>query len=377
MCSIILLKAGQTFPYENLRNAVYNNWHSYGLVTIVGDKLDVKKVMPKNDELTPEEVRKALDDDIDYDRIIHLRHNTAGATDKNNCHPFDVFVSGDSYVVFMHNGTLHDHKSKKFDEKSKKWEDDDSGPSDSKNFADYVISPIINGFKGEKGFGDISDPMFRRIIQKFWYGNHNRGLLISNKHDPFFLGEWSEFDIGGGEKVKVSNLDYFKELKRGPEFERRKKSDAEAKAKQEAEKEARNASSTSSSTGSGRVTSRFRSIEEKPSFRQEGPIQLALLKDFDFNTRPSLGLLSESAVEVLNDWEIYDRTRAVNLAALTKAELEEIASDKATCVHLMEWIFNDYAELYLEFCDLEDKSSKQEKHIERMAVQLRAQKDAA
>lgn len=379
MCGIILLKAGQSLPDEALRNVVYNNWHSYGLVTKVGDKLDVKRVMPKNGvELTPEEVKKALDDDIEYDRILHVRHNTAGATNKDNCHPFDVFVSGDTYVVFMHNGTLHDHKSKKYDEKKKSWEDDDSGPSDSKNFADYVIQPIISGFKGEKGFGDISDNTFRRILNKFWYGS-NRGILISNKTDPFFLGEWKELEIDNGEKVKVSNLDYFKELKRGPEFERRKKSaDEQAKAQQKAKEMAKKNAPTTGNKGAGGTTSRFRSVEEsQPSFRDEGPVQLALLKEFDFNERPSLGLLSESAVGVLNDWEMYDRTRAVNLAALTKTELEEIASDKATCIHLMEWIFSDYHELYNEFCKLEDKSIKQEKHIEKMAVELRSKKDVA
>lgn len=78
MCSIIYLKPNAMIPYEMLENAVYNNWHSYGLVTKVDGKLDIKKKVPESGEVDPKEVFKLLQDDIEYERFLHLRHNTAG-----------------------------------------------------------------------------------------------------------------------------------------------------------------------------------------------------------------------------------------------------------------------------------------------------------
>lgn len=91
MCVIVVLSKNQMIPYSMLENACYNNWHSFGLVTKVDGKLDIKRSVPKSGEVDPKTVYKLLEDDIGYERFLHLRHNTAGATNEANCHPFDVY----------------------------------------------------------------------------------------------------------------------------------------------------------------------------------------------------------------------------------------------------------------------------------------------
>ena len=155
MCNILLLKPGQ-MPYkEEFINMCYNNWHSYGLVVKVDGKLDIKRHVPES-EIDPLELWNLIEKDRQYERLVHVRHTTAGATNLDNCQPFDVFYQehkgkNPTNIVFAHNGTLYDYKSKKWDDKGIQMDDPD-GPSDTKNFVDQVLIPFITA----SDFGGVS-----------------------------------------------------------------------------------------------------------------------------------------------------------------------------------------------------------------------------
>lgn len=335
MCVIIHLPAGASIDFEKLRNAVYNNWHSYGLVTKIDGKLDITRVVPESGEVDPKEVMEALDRDIEFERFLHLRHNTAGATTLANCHPFDVYFSEKRQVVFMHNGTFFSYKSKRFDANGKS-EDDPNGASDSVNFAEENITPML-----VRSRGDIEDYFFQKVIRKFWEGS-NRGLLISSDQKPWFIDDWKKLQCGTFE-LRVSNTEYFDKVIRGPEFARREA----AKKIQEA-----------------------KAVKPKGKFQGRVDLPVSPLKAFDFKA-PGLGVLSQSPVNICNDWDVYDRDHLVSLANLDKDGWEKLYSDKSTCIFVMDYMSSDYGQLYLEHKELEGKLKKAQLHIETLVLEGR------
>jgi hypothetical protein len=241
MCKIIILEPGFTLPYELLENAVYNNPDGYGLILkdpkykklqIIRSKT-VDGKMPEND---PKSIYDLLRENDDCQRFLHVRHRTEGPIDDDNTHPFVSFFSDKRQVYFMHNGTLYDYKPKSG---QTTWVNNvrveskgDGEISDSKKFNDDVLFPFLNKFTGDQGKGDIHDPLFEMYVKKFWgVGGENRGLLISNDQDYKLISsdKWKTISVDSG-KFLASNDSYFKDVIRGPEFERRKA----AKAKEEA-----------------------------------------------------------------------------------------------------------------------------------------------
>ncbi|MGE0266073.1 MAG: hypothetical protein AB7V06_25615 [Candidatus Obscuribacterales bacterium] len=339
MCVILYLKKGQSVPFEKLCNATWNNWHSFGMVVrMPGKNLVVERHVPEI-EVDPKFVMEQIEKYIQHDRFIHLRHTTAGATDIKNCHPLEVFKDPKSgrEVLLMHNGTLHPYVSKKLDAAGKEVTDFD-GPSDTKNYVDEVLKPYLTSLNTKK-MGDIHNPLFDRIVRTDFKADGNRIVLISSDQEPVFYGDWKEREFWAGEKVKVSNDFYFDSLQRGPEFSRQ---EAAKKIKEEAEKAKRKEKTATvvSKFSSNALKSLASGSSQHPFFR-----------------------LSESPSKILNDWEIYDRKTAVALGALTVPELDEIHSNKADCISLMDWIFADYALLFSEFEKIEEKHSKASKYI--------------
>lgn len=352
MCVIINFKAKQMIDKEALVNACHNNWHSYGLVTKVDGKLDIKRVLPKNDEIDPEEIYALLQKDFEYERFLHVRHNTAGATSEENVHPFDVYFDPKSgeQIVFMHNGTLYEYKSKKWKDNS--FIDDDDGKSDSKNFTDEILIPLVQAnFAGKPA--DLSSPFFRRTLLKYWPSTgSNRGVLISSRQESMFLGDWKEFGETGNE-VKVSNTEYFGKVIRGPEFERRRLQQEEEEKRIEEERR-RNRATAITVTPSSPSTSvrKFNGLEVEKTDDLFG--------------------LSETLANIFNDWDAWDREGLTALGYATKEEIEQLYANKKDCVIAMDMIFTDYAKMYKEMDVLKDKLVRQSKHIERMANELKA-----
>ncbi len=344
MCVIIALKPNQKIPYAMLETACFNNWHSFGLVVKVDGKLDIIKEVPKSGEVDPKRVEKLLKDNEQYERFLHLRHNTAGATTMENTHPFEVFYDEKKgeHVVFMHNGTFYQYKSKKVVNGIET--DDDSGPSDTKNFVDRILIPYVSAMDFGTGRGDISHPLFTQLIEKMWPSGSNRGLLISSKHPSVFIDKWE--DVGPeGSKFKASNNDYFTSVKRGPEHSRR-----EVRRKEQ---------------------------ESKLEKGKKGGTVIYPVQDFRaFSTKSEHAFysLSTSIVSILNDWDFYDRANCTSLGYASKEELEELHGSKDDCIAVMDWAFTDYAKLYEEYLELEDKHKRASNKIAELVEELRSLK---
>lgn len=340
MCNIMVFKPGVLPKKDQLFNCVYNNWHGYGLILLGDKKFEVIKRCPKPDgETDPSEIYNLLVDNKNLTRFLHVRHNTAGATSEDNTHPFEVYKSKTDEVYFMHNGTLYEYKSKKTITNPTGVQsvvDDDDGPSDTVNFNNRILKPLMESMTDSKNNkGSLRNPLFRRVVLKFWpTTGSNRGILIA-KNQPFWhFGDWKEISGEGG-KFLSSNDDYFADVIRGPEKIRRS-------VRLEAEKKA------------------------KESLSSPKDISVVNLKDFDFSKGLKEFKLSQDIKDILDDYEVWDRNFAVNLGNLTPKELTRIYEDKTSTISLMQWIFSDYHTLYQEFLELEEKSEKQEKHIERL-----------
>jgi hypothetical protein len=353
MCKIVCLQPGQQVPRVNLENACYNNWHSFGLVTLDKGrqkypKMDIIKAA--EDEVDPNEVEKLLKEYAHTFRILHVRHNTAGASTLENAHPFDVYEDDTGLkIVFMHNGTLYDYKSKKTE--GQKVIDDDSGPSDTKNFVDRVLTPFCNVDFGS-GLGDIDNDLFRRVVDKHWpSAGGNRGVLISNRHQPYFLGDWKTVDLGG-QKILCSNDSYWYSVQRGPEHTRRLV--REEMLKQEAKEKAQETTRTP---------------------REIGPTTnpYVLLREWISQIRakhPAYNL-KESICDLINDWDIWDRDCAAqSLPYMTREELYQLYDHKEDFVSIADWVFSDYGALYEEYNKLDEKKKAAEKMISEMKKEI-------
>lgn len=347
MCNILVLKPGQMIPQEDFWNMCYNNWHSYGLITRVDGKLDVQKHVPESGEIDPQVLWDLVKRDIQFERILHVRHNTAGATSLENCHPIPIYFDPKTgkQIEFMHNGTLYQYKSKKYTTDGKV-EDDPDGPSDTANFATQIIQPLVAGSNFGTGRGDIQHEFFKRVIREFWPSTGNRGILIANDQAPFLFGDWKKTKAEDGSEVITANTDYFSTVSRGPEYARR-----EAFRKQAEEQRRRESLSSPSSN--------------------ESLVPVTRVDEFNFSGPKTDFELPTSIKNIFDDWNVWSREGSAALGCLTKDELGELYLDKETTLHLMDWVFTDYYNLYEEFVELEEDKEKATKHIATMAEELK------
>lgn len=355
MCNILILEPGQSLDKDKFYNMVYNNWHSWGLVTKVGDRLDIKRNVPESGENDPEEIWNAVEKDKDFLRFLHVRHTTAGKTDLENCHPFDVYYDPKSgrQVLFMHNGTLHTFKSMKPGPHANTTVQDDDGPSDTKNFVDEILIPYVAQADYGNGRGDISSKAVKMLLSRFWTGQ-NRGLLISSDA-PFTLlqrSEWKEIPAEDGTTTIWSANDlYFDKVIRGPEFTRR-----------EAEKERLRLEEASKNVSEREAQTK--ALTTIPALTQ--------LSDVNVRTKHPFFGLTEKISDILNDWDFYgdDRNGRATLGMATDAELATLYEDRDICIWLMSYMFGDYATLVDELKDIQDKKSKAELVIAALKKQI-------
>lgn len=229
MCVIIHLPAGTMIDKDHLFNAVYNNWHSWGIVLKDGNgKLQMLKDCPEK-ENNPEVIWKTLEDNKDIERALHVRHTTKGSTDIENAQPFEVYNSDARQVFFMHNGTLA-----KFGSTSNynyHQNQNVKSISDTREFCEKVISPSLLRWYGERGKADYTDKHYWELVLKEPWSFNSKGLFISNDLDILCIGDgWKKYKGPDGveTEIRVSNDDYFARVTRGPEFDRR---EAERRAK--------------------------------------------------------------------------------------------------------------------------------------------------
>lgn len=322
MCNIIALKAGVSIPYEKLETCTYNNPHGFGLILRDPStkKLQIIRRCPKEND--PKEIFDLLEDNKDIERYLHLRWRTDGPINLENTHPFPAYSSNNREIYFMHNGVLSDFKPRSVYENGvqKTLEGD---TSDSKKFNDEFLAPYLLTHVGANGKADYHDPMFIKIINKFW-SSGSKGLLISNDLEPLFINEkeWKELDFGGG-KFWSSNDTYWNRLTRGPEYDRR-----EAEAKQKREKEA-----------AARAANRFQEENKNP---MGGSI--TNLRDITLKPKE---VLSEDLANIFEDYNIWTDEGTAALSNLTQIEIEDlIKKDAETAAALLIHITSAFDELY-------------------------------
>lgn len=323
MCNIAVLKAGTSIPFEKLKNCVYNNPHSFGLV--LKDPKEKKLQIIKKCQAggnDPKEIHDLLEKHKDIERYLHLRWKTEGPIDLDNAHPFTAYMSNSRQIEFMHNGTLLDFRPKK----TTVWENNvqktisEENISDSKKFNDEFLAPFLLTVSGENGRADIHDPMFQKILEKFW-GTVSKGVLICNDLDPVLINtkDWKELDFGGG-KFWSSNNEYWDKLTRGPVYETAKK-------RKEEEEAARRVGFQNESS---RVRSFGRDVTD--------------LKNIDLRTKE---LLTEDLTRIFEDFDIWTDEGLAALCNLTEIEVEDfIKRDQSSASSLLVYLTSAFDTLY-------------------------------
>lgn len=340
MCVIISLKPGYTLPYDQLKNAAHNNPHGYGLILkdVKNQKLQVIKAKEKDfkNGNDPKEIYDLLKDNEDLERFLHLRWKTEGDITEENCQPFCAYSSNKREVFFMHNGTLYDYRPKVGTTRwinGTKVEDTGETSSDSKKFNDEFLSPFLLRFKGENGLADVTDPVAKAIIHKYWgTGDHNRGLIITNDLDPVFINLNKWVTIKDGNQVfMASNDSYFDKLTRGPEFERLKKEEEESRRRFQEER----AKSTKQNSDSTHIT-------KLKSILLGDKIQLPI-----------------NIKELLHDIDIYDPNGISQLKNITALEWDVFIGNNEDGVALLVHLTDEFSTLY-------DKYQKAIEYIKKL-----------
>lgn len=326
MCNIAVLKAGVTIPLDKLTNCVYNNPHSFGLVLKDKEnkKLQVIKKCHK-DGNDPEEIFDLLEDNKDVERYLHLRWKTEGPIDLDNAHPFTAYMSKKRQVEFMHNGTLHEFKPRTttvYEGGVQKTVVHEPNVSDSKKFNDELLAPLLL----MTADGDISSPMFQKVIDKFW-SLSSRGLLICNDLEPVFINQkdWKELDLGGG-KFLSSNNDYWEKLTRGPVFE---KAEAKRKAEEEATRQARFQESGGQSYG--RNVTNLKDVELAPKNIPSEDLS-RIFEDFNIWTEEGIASLCNLTELELNEYTRKNPNSAADLLIHLTSNFDELFKRKERMV---------------------------------------------
>lgn len=349
MCVIFYNRPGTLLPYNQFENATFNNPDGYGIILKGEKEFQVIKDLDEGGN-DPEKIYKILEDNKDLEKYVHLRWKTEGGVTKENLHPFKVFDKDGHEIWFFHNGTLYKYKNPS----TVRWEnnkrieepDTDNGNSDTKNFAEKVLSPLLNRFHGDSGIGDYHDPVFRKVLDELWTTN-NRGLLVSNKVDPLFFPfvDWKTITYKDGEteeKFQASNDDYFTTVKRGPEAERRRLLQ-QAKEDEERKKRQETASEVSSKKNSEvtQITSGF------------------------FNKTYSL---SDEIIESFEDYDLFNSKEYSFLSELTYTELHTAVKGMGShdIATLLLGISNAIKEMVEDNEKLSSKLDKSSKHIEEL-----------
>lgn len=357
MCAIIYLPAGKSLLKTHLTNCVYNNAHGFGIVTNVDGQLDVFRHFDEkgNDpELVEEELKKREN----LDRYLHLRYATVGDKDLKNTHPFTVYEGPDNHkIVFMHNGSIYEFKSK-----------DDTSISDTRAFAEKFLTPFLQKFHGDNGVADIEDNMMDFVLSKFFSTSTNRGLLISNKLDPLYLGTWTSFE-SNGEKFLVSNSDYFTnvtESRMTPHFK-------ELRAKDRTfHSPSANATATAASSNSGGYP-RLAYDEQKAKEAGTSEATITLLKEIDLSAvtrflvpadiEPLVGDINDLTTEFLPTFNY-----------LTSTEILRFVEDKPReATRLIEWLSYTCNILDEDLRVAVEKKDKGEKHIATTQTRINSQ----
>lgn len=152
MCVIIIRNPGIEIDPEKLTSACHVNADGYGISVIDRGKIETYKNF-RTEGNDPKEVIKIFEDAKDQLVFAHLRFSTKGLKNLDNCHPFPILKAGDTEAFFMHNGTIYDFG--------------DNSRSDSREFAEEVLSPLTEAFFNLHGDKWMEHPTFQLITEKY------------------------------------------------------------------------------------------------------------------------------------------------------------------------------------------------------------------
>lgn len=345
MCVIISLKPGYTLPYNMLETATYNNPHGYGLVLKDQNSKRLQVIHAKEKDFKegndPKEIYDLLKKNEDIERYLHLRWKTEGDITAENCQPFPAYISDSRQVFFMHNGTLNDFRplsaKVKYENGVRVEEHPGETCSDSKKFNDTFLAPFLARFKGEQGAADSTDPVARNIINRFWSGDHNRGLIVTSDLDPVYINlhKWETIEADGGHFL-ASNNTYFSTLSRGPVYEQRKKEEEERK-KKESEERAR--------------------FQGSQASRANESVHVTKLKNLLVQDQLALPLNIKS---LLHDVDVYSDEGISQLKNVTAQEwVTFVKNNDEDAVSLLAHVVDEFAVLY-------EKYTKITEHVRRL-----------
>lgn len=173
MCVIIVRQPGIEIDPAKLTSACRVNPHGYGISVVDRGKIETFKNF-RTQGNDPKEVIKIFEDAKDQLVFAHLRYNTKGLSNLGNCHPFQIFKEGDFETFFMHNGTIGGMG--------------DNNRSDSREFAEEILSPLTRAFREIEGDSILNHKTYRAIIEKYRPSSSLFTLYTSNG-DHFTLGK--------------------------------------------------------------------------------------------------------------------------------------------------------------------------------------------
>lgn len=156
MCVIIERNPGFKIPEEKLESAIITNPDGWGLCFPSGD--GELQTLRSAEAPEPEQLDYLLHQQLQNEKImLHLRFNTAGATNLRNAHPFPVMErKKDGVDIRMaHNGTIHSFKP---------GEDDTS--SDTRLFVRDLVRPLFKRMSKTIEVEEVlTDPLIKTILE--------------------------------------------------------------------------------------------------------------------------------------------------------------------------------------------------------------------
>lgn len=200
MCVIIKREPKILIPDEKISSACHVNSDGWGISVIDRGKIVTQKFHdPKGTK--PEDVIKALQEAEENLLFLHLRFTTAGKTNTDNCHPFEVFDGDNFQVQFMHNGTLS---------KFNKGKGDDF--SDTYHFTQEILKPLVRAFYEVDGASVLSNPTLKTILDEFrnqsafaLYDSEGNSLLCENSSCKQFEGWWASNEYSFNRYHRTTN----------------------------------------------------------------------------------------------------------------------------------------------------------------------------
>jgi glutamine amidotransferase len=183
MCIIAYIPEGKTLEFETLEEMCINNPHSFGLMFVDNNKINVYKTLDM-DKFINYYFNKC--NYIKSNIIIHCRIATHGKINIENCHPFKI----NKNLYFVHNGIIDKVETNK-------------RKSDTVMFNETILKKLPNDFLNNKAIIKlISDYI---DSSKLAFMNNNGDVTLINEN----MGEYNEDGIWFSNRSYIPYKSYF------------------------------------------------------------------------------------------------------------------------------------------------------------------------